>query len=228
MPAPAARAIVRRPARRPFVHRRHSLSLARPDTQIEQLARALADHRPLLAAHGAPRAAVALLVRPQRDGLDLLLIERATREGDPWSGHMAFPGGRSGPEDSDEEATAAREVCEEVGIDVRADGRLLGRLDDVHPRPGAPQIVVSAFVFAVPAGVRVTANQEVEQAVWVPIRELASPLAATEHRHALPGGARLRFPAIGYQGHVIWGITHRILVQFLDFARTRAHPGGSQ
>ena len=150
--------------------------------------------------------------------MELLLIKRATAEGDPWSGHMALPGGRRDPEDGSSLDTAIRESREEVGIDLASAGRLLGQLDDVEPRSGAPTIVVSAFAFSVPAGATVRLNHEVALAMWVPLGHLSDPRSATEHLHAMASGASLRFPAIGYQNHVIWGITHRIIAHFLDIA----------
>ena len=48
----------------------------------------------------AGRAAVAIMVREGSDATEMLMIRRATREGDPWSGHMGFPGGRRDPEDA--------------------------------------------------------------------------------------------------------------------------------
>jgi 8-oxo-dGTP pyrophosphatase MutT (NUDIX family) len=134
---------------------------------------------------------------------------------------MALPGGRSGPADADARSTAERETWEEVGIDLRRSGTLLGRLDDVEPRSGAPRIVVSAFVFAVPAGTEPEWNHEVDLAVWVPVDQLTAPGAATEYLHLHPDGTELRFPAIGIQGHLIWGITYRILTQFLELAAER-------
>lgn len=190
--------------------------------RLRGLSLALGRYAPRFAAPregvGPARASVALVVRPRGDDLDLLLIRRATREGDPWSGHMALPGGRSGPADADARATAERETWEEVGIDLRRTGTLLGRLDDVEPRSGAPLIVVSAFVYEVPAGTEPVWNHEVELAVWVPIDELAAPGAATEYLHAHPDGSDLRFPALVIQEHVIWGITYRIVTQFLHLA----------
>lgn len=175
---------------------------------------------------GAPRAAVALVVRPGAEDLEVLLIKRATLEGDPWSGHMALPGGRRSPADASDLETAVREAAEEVGIDLRDPAALLGQLNEVAPRPGAPQIVVSSFAFAVGGGAEPRPNPEVALTVWAPLGKLAAPGAATEYLHALNGGAQLRFPAIGYQEHVIWGITHRILAQFLEIAQTGAEQGG--
>lgn len=165
------------------------------------------------------RASVALVVRPDPTDLELLVIKRATRSGDPWSGHMAFPGGRRSSADRSARETAERETWEEVGIELSSTGRLLGRLDEVWPRAGAPAIVVSPFVFSVPATSAARPNHEVAAALWIPLRALAAPGAATEYLHALASGEELRFPAIAYESHVIWGLTHRIMTGFLDIVR---------
>lgn len=197
------------------------------DRRVRRLAHALAAHAPRLArepadveAHGPlRRASVALVVRPTPSGLEVLLIRRAEAEGDPWAGHMALPGGRRDPADRDETDTAVRETREEVGIDLARDGILLGRLDDVAPRSGAPPISVAALVFVVPGDTSIRLNHEVDQALWIPLRELLAPHAATEYLHALESGERYRFPALGYRDYVIWGLTHRILSQFIEIVR---------
>jgi 8-oxo-dGTP pyrophosphatase MutT (NUDIX family) len=169
-------------------------------------------------ASDCPRASVALIVRPGDPGLELLLIRRAERAGDPWSGHMALPGGRAEPGDTDAVHTAIRESREEVGVSL--DRRsLIGRLDDVQPISGAPRIAVSAWVFATGAGTATRTNHEVDLTLWVPVRDLLHPAARREYLHALEEGEPLRFPAFGYDEYVIWGLTHRILTQFLDIAR---------
>lgn len=200
------------------------------DPRLDALAAALARHGTRRAPAPAgertgpsgeriAHASVALVVRPGATDLDLLVIERAKRVGDPWSGHMAFPGGRSAPEDRSAQATAERETWEEVGIDLAGTGRLLGPLDEVWPRSGAPSIVVSPFVFAVPADTTTRLNHEVAAAFWSPLRMLAEPGAATEYLHALEDGEELRFPAIAYESRVIWGLTHRIMTDFLGLVR---------
>lgn len=165
------------------------------------------------------RASVALLVRPQPSDLELLVIKRAIRSGDPWSGHMAFPGGRRSARDTSGRATAERETWEEVGISLVREGRLLGRLQNVWPRAGAPSIIVSPYAYAVSPGAAITLNHEVDAAIWIPLRKLAAPGAATEYLHALSSGEELRLPAIAYESHVIWGLTHRIMTEFLDIVR---------
>jgi 8-oxo-dGTP pyrophosphatase MutT (NUDIX family) len=167
---------------------------------------------------GLPRAAVAVLLRPGGEGLELLLIRRAEREGDPWSGHVALPGGREQPEDAGPAATAARETDEEVGIHVARVGRMLGAVDPVWPQSArAPGIVVRPFVFAVPAATEAVPNRhEVDAALWIPLRELLEPGAVTEHLLEMEGIEPMRFPAFGARGYVVWGLTHRILTTFLQ------------
>lgn len=202
------------------------------DPRLAAVEAALASRPALRADPGAgPRASVALLLRPAtEDGLELLLIRRAEREGDPWSGHMALPGGRASPGDADAAATAARETHEEVGIDVARHGRLLGALDEVAPRSArAPSIVVSPFVYAVAAGAEAEAvpNHEVQAAVWVEVRDLLHPGAATEYLYELADGSTLTFPAVDARGYVVWGLTHRILTGFLELLAQVLEPEGS-
>lgn len=168
-------------------------------------------HEPTL-----PRAAVALVLRPGPDGIELLLIRRAEREGDPWSGHMALPGGREQADDASPVHTAARETREEVGIDVTA-GRLLGPIRPVWPLSSrAPRILVRAFAFWVDGWATATPNEEVDEVVWVPLEELRAPGSVTEHLLEIEGHGPMRFPAFGTRGYVIWGLTHRILTTFLE------------
>ncbi len=167
---------------------------------------------------------MALLLRPAPADVELLLIKRAERAGDPWSGHMALPGGRSEPGDADAAATAVRETREEVGIDLDRVGTPLGSLDELAPRSGAPRILVSPFVFAVPGDTEAAPNEEVEAAVWIPLGELAHPDAAAEHLLETVTGDPRSFPAIGARGYVIWGLTHRILADFMEVALPLLHP----
>jgi len=189
------------------------------DARIASLEAALASRPPFRAPPlpGEARAAVALLLRVRAGRVELLLIRRAEREGDPWSGHMALPGGRWQAGDGEMVTTAARETLEEVAIDVHAGGRLLGQLDDLAPRSvRVPGIVVSPFVFHVPEDAEPTPNHEVQLALWVAVDELLRPDAVTEYLHDLADGNTLSFPAFDAGGYVVWGMTHRIVTGFLE------------
>src|SRR5436305_12336697 len=127
----------------PDVRRLRAGRTARPGIRID-------------ASDGSRRlAAIALVLRPASGPLgeidpELLMIKRAEAEGDPWSGHVACPGGRMDPGDRDLAHTATRETWEETGVDLAADGRVLGTLDDISPRtPSLPPIVIRPFVAVV-------------------------------------------------------------------------------
>ncbi|MGD9764086.1 MAG: CoA pyrophosphatase [Candidatus Binatia bacterium] len=167
------------------------------------------------------RAAVALVLAEAADGIELLLIERATRDGDPWSGHMAFPGGRRHPDDADATATAVRETREEVGVALDVDADAIGRLDDVRAvaHRGPLDLVITPIVFALRRPVAVHPSpREVQSAVWVPLHFLGAPGARATYRRT-GGGDALAYPCFRFQGYTIWGLTHRILDNFLDIVR---------
>lgn len=190
------------------------------DPRIDALERLLRAREPrrILLSEEPLRAAVALVVRPGPESLEVLLIRRAERAGDPWSGHMAFPGGRRQAEDATLLDTAVRETREEVGLDLSADGRHLGALDEIHPR-STMEMVVSPYVFAAPAGAETSPNHEVERALWIPLPALLRPEARAEHTYAPAGGGSIPFPALSHLEYTIWGMTYRVLTQFCELAR---------
>lgn len=167
------------------------------------------------------RAAVALVLGDAGAGVELLLIQRATRDDDPWSGHMALPGGRRDPDDADAVATAMRETLEEVAVDLGADAEVIGRLDELRAvaRHRPLDLVITPVVFALRRAVTPCPSpREVESAVWVPLSFLASAEAIGTYARTLDGISS-EFPAFRYQGYTIWGLTHRILQGFLEIIR---------
>lgn len=171
---------------------------------------------PLVLEDEVVQAAVALVLRA-KDPLEILLIKRATSERDPWSGHMALPGGRRDATDADAIDTARRETLEETAVDLLGLGRALGRLDDVRPSSvRLPKLTISPFVFGVPTHVEATvASREVEQVFWVSIDALRAPHTRSSLSIPLPGGPR-EFPSFRIHGEHVWGLTYRILEQFLE------------
>jgi 8-oxo-dGTP pyrophosphatase MutT (NUDIX family) len=161
------------------------------------------------------RAAVALVLRQGEDSPELLFVKRAEYAGDPWSGHVAFPGGRQEPDDATLWSTAVRETWEETGLDLERDGRLLGRLDEIHPRtPTLPQIVVRPYVaIAAPHG-PLTLSPELAAAFWMPIERFGAGEARTTST-VRARGVELQVPSFVHEGHTIWGMTFRILENFL-------------
>lgn len=162
------------------------------------------------------RAAVALVLAPVTTAVgspvSLLLLRRSEREGDPWSGHMALPGGHAHPDDPDLLHTARRETLEEVGIDLSA-AEFLGRLDDVSPMRSS-DMTVRPFVFWAPTPQSATLSSEVAEVLWVPLDVLASDALRTT-REVEVGGNSLRVPAFVIDERVVWGMTFRLLERFL-------------
>lgn len=170
-------------------------------------------------AVGARRAAVALMLRDHHGALELLLIKRAEFESDPWSGHVALPGGRAEPADRDLEETVIRETREEIAVDIAKEGVFLGTLDEVHPRtPVLPPVVVRPYVVAVNAAVLPHPSAEVAEAFWVPIDPMRAPSAWTETVISVRGVDR-RVMSYRHGPHVIWGLTERVLSGFVALMR---------
>lgn len=162
-------------------------------------------------------AAVALVIRATSP-LEMLIIKRATFEGDPWSGHMALPGGRWEPTDAGLLHTSMRETLEETGIELEAVGTPLGRLPDVTPATKRlPVMRIAPFVFGVPGNVDAAVlSYEVESVHWVPIEGLRDPDTATTVRIHFPGFSKT-FPSYSVaEDEHVWGLTHRILTAFLE------------
>ena len=184
---------------------------------VDRIARALAGRTPLLAERDEPfkEAAVALILRPRADDdLDLLLIRRASRAGDPWSGQIGLPGGRFSEGDASLEATALRETAEEVGLDLRAHGHVLGVLDELRPRTAVlPPIIVRPYVCLLGQAPVLVLNDEVAEARWVALGELFSP-GMRVNTSVTVRDLRLRVDAYQHGDFTIWGMTERILADF--------------
>ena len=160
----------------------------------------------------ARRAAVAILIRHgDGDEPELFFIQRAEYEGDPWSGHVAFPGGREESGDGSLVETAIRETFEETGLDLRARAELLGVLDDLRPRHvRLPPVVVRPFVFLVYDEGEPVLSSEVAGAFWVPLSVLLDRSVWRDAR-VRAGDAEISRFAFHHEGYVVWGMTERIL-----------------
>ena len=191
------------------------MSLPQPlSRRLARLGDRLAVHQPVVGTDDPDLiwAAVSVVVVPSPDAV--LLIRRAERSGDPWSGHMALPGGRREQGDPDLLATAVRETREEVGLTL-ARSALLGTLDDVIPRtPVLPPIAVRPFVFLLPTRPTLTPNREVAGVVWVPFDHLLDPQTYHTARIDVRGAPR-EMQAYRLEETIVWGMTERILTTLL-------------
>ena len=166
------------------------------------------------------RAALAAVLRPVAGETELLLIQRAEREGDPWSGHMALPGGHYHPEDDHMLATAMRETLEEVGLDLRHH-EFLGPLDE-HAASANGKftgLVVAPFVFALRHEAPLQLNHEVAAYTWSALGAMARG-ELDAFKEVTRAGERMRLPGYRVGEQLVWGLTHRVLQNL--FAAVRA------
>jgi 8-oxo-dGTP pyrophosphatase MutT (NUDIX family) len=156
----------------------------------------------------APRAAVATVLREGTSGVEALFIKRADRDGDPWSGDVAFPGGKREPADVSLLRTALRETQEEVGLQLGASS-FVARLPDVRARMDGYR--VAHFVLRLDdRAAELVTSSEVAAALWVPLRVLAG---------AEPCTTGSSFPALKLGDYVLWGMTYRMVGHLLDAAQ---------
>jgi 8-oxo-dGTP pyrophosphatase MutT (NUDIX family) len=184
---------------------------------IFELEERLAGHRPWIYPKPARvEAGVAAVLREWEGRVELLFIRRAEHEDDPWSGDLAFPGGRVDPGDDGPREAAVRETLEELDLDL-APARSIGRLSDVLG--SAESIRVSAFVYAIEGDPKLVPNYEIREAFWSPLEHFLDP-----NRQALQEFTYLdrtsRLPTIRLlddeRAPVLWGITYKFLDHFMN------------
>ena len=166
------------------------------------------------------RAAVAIMVREGQEATELLMIRRATREGDPWSGHMGFPGGRRDPEDHSNFSCALRETEEELGVDLSEWGAPLGELSDINTgwRKDRPQMLVTPFIYSVSELPELTPNDEVDDVVWVPLHFLMDE----GNREPLEWewkGQKMETDSYLYDCYRIWGLSLMMIDEMMGLLR---------
>ncbi|MFN0120518.1 MAG: NUDIX hydrolase [Blastocatellia bacterium] len=177
--------------------------------------RALSASGLIVQSDGIRQAAVTIWLRNQCGMAELLVIKRAEHPGDPWSGHLALPGGRADAADADLLATAIRETHEEVGLRLDDASRILGSLPVLTPRnPRLPQVEITPLIITAPRDTTLLLNDEVATAFWMDVRELKTKGRLAEHRRRV-SETEYKWPAYDSPHGPIWGITERILTGFL-------------
>jgi 8-oxo-dGTP pyrophosphatase MutT (NUDIX family) len=193
------------------------------EERFRLLRSALAEFTPQIVPKHRKRivAAVAVVLRAGDGGIEALLIHRAEKTSDPWSGHMAFPGGRVEPGDASALDAAIRETREEVALDLGQNAACLGRLSDATPRGRGRGLglVIEPFVFEVEGHPVLRLGDEVQSVVWVPLLFLddrGNRRSMWYWRAVVP----VRLPCYRYQGHLLWGLTLRILDEIVQLSGT--------
>ena len=175
---------------------------------------------------GALAAAVAVLLRGAAGGTELLFLQRVQRDGDPWSGHISFPGGKIDASDESPRHAAIRETREETAIDLdHAD--FVCRLDD--QATNLSKVHVAGFVFYLANGSDLTLNHEIRSAFWLPLSELMDADRYVTTTVAGEWGERevCAIDLLDGKGPVLWGLTYRFTAQVLAGVGHEL-PGGSE
>ncbi len=172
--------------------------------------------------HLAQRSAVAIITRQGEFGEEILFIERATRAGDPWSGHIAFPGGKSQESDASICATAIRETEEEIGLDLKNHANFISRSPDLVTRRHnvLKPMIVTPYQFQITdPDYLLTPNHEVASTLWIPViflRNKSNQSTLTWTPFPKFSSFSLELACFYYKEHCIWGLTYRMLIDYLD------------
>jgi 8-oxo-dGTP diphosphatase len=164
---------------------------------------------------GPDHAAVVLLMTLRDGSLEVLFGRRTENARDPWSGQIAFPGGRSKEIDATLMQTACREFFEETFVDICKRSEVLGYLDTVSPR-NVPNITVTPFVAFSERKFLFTPSAEVAEVFWAPLDRLEKKEVDVEVR----GAVLRRVTAFVYGQKVIWGLTANIMNSFIEAVGT--------
>ncbi len=184
--------------------------------QIRQSIQGHIPDRPEL-GHRTRQAAVATILRSRPNHTEALFILRAVQEGDPWSGHMAFPGGHKDDVDASLRRTAERETFEEIGLDLSQHASFLGELNTIRANPRRTiDMAVTPYVYELHSDeFTLDPNHEVADVLWGSLDDMISGLSLTRTAPEIRGRTE-EFPGYGVGGQVVWGLTFRMLEQFFS------------
>lgn len=186
----------------------------------------LKQHQPrkILWRQRMTRAAVAIILanRIIDDALTpqpcLLMIRRAQHERDPWSGHMAFPGGRMEDFDATIQATAERETLEEIGLELNAAERVAPLSDVITRRHDKIRpMVVSPWVYQIDRETAWKMNYEVDEVVWIPLAFFADTNNRTV-MHWRKLGMNMKLPCYYYADRKVWGLSLMMINELIQVA----------
>ena len=187
---------------------------------LSQIQRVLSDNKitqPIDEFAGL-RAAVSIVLRMKAGSTEILFIVRALREGDPWSGQIAFPGGHSEPQDQSMRETAERETTEETGIDLKKVATYLGEIEPIKatPRKTGKELKVYPFVYLLDDPYpSIHLNYEVSDIIWGSLVDMHSGDSRTEHIFEIDGKEQC-FPGYDLGSHTVWGLTYRMIHVLFD------------
>ena len=151
-------------------------------------------------------AAVGILLKPIMEDFEVLFVKRVERKTDPWSGQIAFPGGKYDPEDNNLKDTVIREIFEETGINLQEDS-FLGVLEAVESKPKRNIKILPFIAFLKKRPVIKLNENELDKYFWIPYRKIVSSIGVANLNNR-------NVPAYFLEEEIVWGVTYRILGKF--------------
>ena len=163
-----------------------------------------------------PNAAVCVILRtnPNNESIETLMVKRSVSEYDPWSGHMAFPGGRADKNDAGLVETVKREVFEETAI-VLSDRDMIGKLDEIVPGNFSLKVTPFVAIPSKPVEVHID-HKEIVDFFWIPVAFFQNKQNSSEYK-VVRLGQEFAVPSFAYEGkHIVWGMSLRIIENLLE------------
>jgi len=157
---------------------------------------------------GDADAAVALLMKIVDQDLKILFVKRVENPKDPWSGHVALPGGRRHEKDRNLKETVVRETLEETSINLLDRSRFLGSMAALRLRHRPMKILPFIVLLEHEPAIKLN-EKELESSVWISLKELV------QHKGTFKSSLG-EYPAYIVGSTVIWGVTYRILEKFVE------------
>ncbi len=172
---------------------------------------------PALSGQDIRRAAVCMILQSGVSGAELIMIKRAEYKADPWSGHMAFPGGRIETFDKTAYHAAVRECDEELGVDLNDSARLLTRLPDATTLGSSrlPKMAVSAYVFESTETLAFKPNREVAEVVAIPLSFFAEEANRDSFVTTFHGESH-ELDCYDYRQYRVWGLSLRFIDKLIS------------
>lgn len=181
---------------------------------INQLQHTLINYKPRLINRSSVKRAAVAIIFQTNDGEEpqLIFIKRSENPADPWSGHMAFPGGRVEKNDNDIIDAAYRETREEIGINLKSEGIYVTQIDDTRAMARGKRLsmIITPFVFLLPAIPVFSCNEEVVEIHRIPLSFFTQRNNKSTVSYTIKG-ITIPLPCYRYNDRIIWGLTYRML-----------------
>ena len=151
-------------------------------------------------------AAVSLILKQVKKDLRILFVKRVERLSDPWSGQIAFPGGKKDLEDINLKDTIIRETFEETNLKLEEDS-LIGVLEAIDSGHFSKIKILPFISFLKGSQMIRLNNKELDNYFWVSYKKIINNQSLVEINS-------IKEPAYVLGDEVVWGITYKILREF--------------